>query len=128
MHSLKNSRINGLDTLRTIAIALVLMYHYASMISHQDTFGFITKVGWAGVDLFFVLSGYLIGNQIFSAIAQKKNFSLKTFYIRRLLRTLPNYYFILAMYLLFPLALSGNETASIWQFLTFTQNMDMRPG
>jgi peptidoglycan/LPS O-acetylase OafA/YrhL len=128
MSSSKTSRINGLDTLRATAILLVLMYHYMVVVSSKNTFGFLTEIGWTGVDLFFVLSGYLIGNQILSAIAQKKELSLKTFYIRRLLRTLPNYYFILAIYYLFPLALSGSKTASIWQFLSFTQNLGMRPG
>lgn len=85
-------------------------------------------LGWVGVDLFFVLSGYLIGDKILSAYSQQKDFSLKNFYARRLLRTLPNYYAVFALYLLIPLALSGTYTAPIWQFLTFTQNLDMRPG
>ncbi len=127
MSQLDTSRINGLDTLRAIAIVLVLIYHY-SLVSLHPTFGYLSHIGWTGVDLFFVLSGYLIGNQIMSAIAQKKPFSLKTFYIRRLLRTLPNYYVVLALYFAFPLALYGDRTASIWEFLTFTQNLGMRPG
>src|SRR5476651_782411 len=98
MSSSKSSRIHGLDTLRSIAIALVLMHHYMAVVSSKSTFGFLSEIGWAGVDLFFVLSGYLIGNQLLSSIAQKKNFSLKTFYIRRLLRTLPNYYVVLALF------------------------------
>lgn len=121
-------RIHGLDTLRAAAIILVLAYHYMVVVSGKNTFGFLTEIGWTGVDLFFVLSGYLIGNQIFSALARRVDFSLKTFYIRRLLRTLPNYYFILAMYFLFPAALAGKETASIWQFLSFTQNYGLHPG
>lgn len=104
------------------------MHHYMAVVSSKSTFGFLSEIGWAGVDLFFVLSGYLIGNQLLFSIAHKKYFSLKTFYIRRLLRTLPNYYFVLALFYIFPLALSGKETASIWQFLTFTQNLSMRPG
>jgi peptidoglycan/LPS O-acetylase OafA/YrhL len=122
-----SSRINGLDTLRAIAIVLVLMYHY-SLVSLHPTFGIFSNIGWTGVDLFFVLSGYLIGNQILAAIAQKKQFSIKTFYMRRVLRTLPNYYVVLALYFAFPLALYGDKTASIWEFLTFTQNLGLRPG
>jgi peptidoglycan/LPS O-acetylase OafA/YrhL len=121
-------RIHGLDTLRTAAIILVLAYHYMVVVSGKNTFGFMTEIGWAGVDLFFVLSGYLIGNQILSQIAQGRKFSLKTFYIKRLLRTLPNYYVILALYFIFPLALGGSETASIWRFLSFTQNFGLHPG
>lgn len=69
MH-IKN-RIYGLDTLRSVAIILVLMYHYVVFVSHEPTFGFLSDIGWAGVDLFFVLSGYLIGNQIFSSITNE---------------------------------------------------------
>jgi len=62
------TRLNGLDTLRTCAILLVLMYHFKVVVSGKDTFGFISQIGWAGVDLFFVLSGYLIANQIFTSL------------------------------------------------------------
>ncbi len=120
-------RLHGLDTLRAFAIIIVLLYHYMVVVSKENTFGYITQVGWMGVDLFFVLSGYLIGNQILSAIAKKDKFSIKLFYIRRLLRTLPNYYVVLALYFIFPVALSGLATASVWNFLTFTQNFEFKP-
>jgi peptidoglycan/LPS O-acetylase OafA/YrhL len=129
--SLRNttkSRLTGLDTLRASAILLVLMYHYEVVVSGKPTFGFLTDIGWVGVDLFFVLSGYLIGNQIMSAIARGEDFSLKVFFARRLLRTLPNYYFILAIYFIFPSLLSGTGTASIWRFLSFTQNIGLHYG
>ncbi|CUI07801.1 acyltransferase [Massilia sp. P8910] len=121
-------RASGLDTLRAVAIALVLMSHYDGFVSGKDTFGVVGKVGWTGVDLFFVLSGYLIGNQILSAIARKEAFSLKAFFARRLLRTLPNYYFMLALYFLLPHLLSGSSTAPLWRFLTFTQNIGLAYG
>jgi peptidoglycan/LPS O-acetylase OafA/YrhL len=128
MDTQHNNRLHGLDTLRAIAIIIVLIYHYKVVVSSENLFGFISQLGWTGVDLFFVLSGYLIGNQILSAISNKQDFSLKLFYIRRFLRTLPNYYFVLALYFLFPVALSGTATAPLWSFLTFTQNLDMRAG
>jgi peptidoglycan/LPS O-acetylase OafA/YrhL len=123
-----NKRLYGLDTLRAAAIILVLMYHYKVFVSHENTFGFITQIGWTGVDLFFVLSGYLIGNQILSAFSKNQNFSLRLFYIRRFLRTLPNYYVVLALYFFLPGLLSGSATAPLWAFLTFTQNIGMHPG
>lgn len=104
------------------------MSHYMGVVSQKPTFGVIGNVGWAGVDLFFVLSGYLIGNQILSPIARKEPFSLKTFFARRLLRTLPNYYFVLALYLLFPSVIGGSSAAPIWKFLTFTQNFGLAYG
>ena len=122
------NRLDGLDTLRAIAIVIVLIYHYKVVVSRENLFGFISSVGWTGVDLFFVLSGFLIGNQILSAFSKGQDFSLKLFYIRRFLRTLPNYYFVLALYFIFPVALGGTATASLWSFLTFTQNLGLGPG
>lgn len=123
-----NSRINGLDTLRACAISLVLMYHYRVFVSHEPSFGFLSEIGWMGVDLFFVLSGYLIGNQIFAGLRSSSGFSLKTFYIRRALRTLPNFYVVLAIYFLFPIEAGGKALTPLWKFLTFTQNFDLKPG
>ncbi len=122
------SRLPGLDTLRALAIILVLIFHYRVVVSNELLFGFISKIGWVGVDLFFVLSGYLIGDQLLRAYANNQNFSLKHFYARRLFRTLPNYYAVFALYLLLPSLLSGTYTAPLWQFISFTQNLDMRPG
>lgn len=127
-HAIGNGRINGLDTLRAFAIIIVLLFHYMVVVTQENTFGYVTRIGWMGVDLFFVLSGYLIGNQLLSALKSREDFSIKTFSIRRLLRTLPNYYFVLALYFIFPTALAGSETASILSFLTFTQNSEFRPG
>ncbi len=126
--STPTARLNGLDTLRAAAIILVLISHYTVVVSGKNTFGFLSEIGWAGVDLFFVLSGYLIGNQVFASQANGATFSLKTFYIRRALRTLPNYIVLLALYWLFPAQLAGKATAALWRFLTFTQNFGMHPG
>jgi len=122
------TRVGGLDTLRAAAIVLVLMTHYNGFVSHQQTFGVIGSIGWAGVDLFFVLSGYLIGNQIATPIANGQPWSLKAFFARRLIRTLPNYYVVLIVYLLLPGTLAGSNTAPIWRFLTFTQNFGLAYG
>jgi len=124
-----SARLAGLDTLRALAIALVLMSHYQGFVSHAPTFGFMGKIGWAGVDLFFVLSGYLIGNQLLAPAARGDNLDLKTFFARRLLRTLPNYYAVLAVYLLLPDSpIAGKSMAPVWQFLTFTQNFGLKYG
>ncbi|HEX8954687.1 MAG TPA: acyltransferase, partial [Burkholderiaceae bacterium] len=102
--------------------------HYYGFVSDNATFGVFSRLGWAGVDLFFVLSGYLIGNQIMGPIARGEPFSFKLFYVRRFLRTLPNYYVVLALYFLFPLAMAGKEPMPLWRFLSFTQNLGLRAG
>jgi len=127
MNTVTSPRLQGLDTLRAFAIIIVLLFHYMVVVSNENTFGYITRIGWMGVDLFFVLSGYLIGNQVFSAVKKQQNFSLKQFYIRRFLRTLPNYYVVFLLYFIFPDTLNGVTTAPIWKFLTFTQNLEFRP-
>ena len=122
-----NNRLPGLDSLRALAILLVLIFHYKVVVSREPLFGFISNLGWVGVDLFFVLSGYLIGNQVLGEITKTGELSLGRFYVRRLLRTLPNYYVVLACYFIFAEALSGNYRAPLWSFLTFTQNFAMQP-
>jgi peptidoglycan/LPS O-acetylase OafA/YrhL len=124
-----NARLPGLDLLRALAIVLVLMTHYDGFVNRGSTFGFIGEVGWAGVDLFFVLSGYLIGNQLLAPAARGEPLGLKTFFARRLLRTLPNYYVVLAVYLLLPHSvIAGKSMAPAWRYLSFTQNFGLMYG
>jgi peptidoglycan/LPS O-acetylase OafA/YrhL len=124
----KTSRANGLDTLRAIAITLVFMYHYMVFVSDEPTFGFASVIGWVGVDLFFVLSGYLIANQIFAGIGRGQQLSPKSFYVRRALRTLPAFWFVLALYFLLPALMGGRPPPPLWRFLTFTQNLGFHGG
>lgn len=128
-----SARLRGLDLLRAVAIVLVLMSHYTGFVAHAPIFGELGKIGWAGVDLFFVLSGYLIGNQILAPVARGETLSLKVFFARRLLRTLPNYYAVLAVYLLAPLMfphspILGAGAPPLWQLLSFTQNIGLAYG
>ena len=125
MHS---PRSNGLDNLRALAIALVFMYHYMVFVSGEPTFGWASSVGWVGVDLFFVLSGYLIGNQLFAGLIARRELSLSRFYARRALRTWPVFWLVLAAYFVFPSAMGGKPPPALWKFLTFTQNFQLQPG
>ena len=118
----------GLDTLRACAIALVFMYHYEIFVSHAPTFGWLSDVGWVGVDLFFVLSGYLIANQLFAGLVRGERLSLPRFYARRALRTLPVFWIVLAAFALFPAALGGRTPPPWWRFVTFTQNIGLESG
>ncbi len=116
-------RIHGLDTLRASAIILVYLAHYGFVINRS-----FFDIGWIGVDLFFVLSGYLIGQQIFTDIAHKRNFSTRSFIMRRLLRTLPNYLVVLALYSLVAGFREKPVLLPIWKFLTFTFNFGLTTG
>ncbi|MDB5746703.1 MAG: acyltransferase [Massilia sp.] len=129
MTSPSSLRLHGLDTLRALAVTLVVLHHYTLFVSNDDaSFGWVGRIGWTGVDLFFALSGYLIGNQIFSALRTEAGLSLRNFYARRLLRTLPNYFVILAIYFLWPAWREGAQLAPLWRYLSFTQNLGLAPG
>ena len=118
----------GLDTLRACAIALVFMYHYGLFVDGPNPFGEVAWIGWTGVDLFFVLSGYLIANQLFAGWARGQRLSVARFYARRAFRTLPIFWLVLAAYALFPTVMGGTTPMPWWRFLTFTQNLGLRPG
>lgn len=123
-----STRVHGLDTLRALAVTLVVLHNYVLFVSGTDSFGWVGEIGWAGVDLFFALSGYLIGNQIFQALRRPQGLSLGRFYTRRLLRTLPNFYVVLALYALWPAFRGSTPMLPLWQYLSFTQNIGLEPG
>jgi peptidoglycan/LPS O-acetylase OafA/YrhL len=79
-----------------------------------------------GVDLFFVLSGFLIGQQLLKPYAQGKipsiRSSVQTFYLRRAFRILPVYLVVVALYLFVPAWREAPQMAPLWKFLTFTMN------
>ncbi|MDQ1859053.1 acyltransferase [Chryseobacterium sp. WLY505] len=116
-----SERFYGLDHLRAIAILLVLMYHYRAF-KHPDWIDSVGRFGWTGVDLFFVLSGFLISGQLFREIKNKGNINLKVFYIKRFFRIFPAYFFTLFLYFTFPFFREREALSPLWKFVTFTQN------
>src|SRR5213080_167810 len=117
----------GLDLLRALAIIVVVVYHAA-------LFGFklpgrIDRFGWIGVDLFFVLSGYLIGGQLLAPLARGNRINLGRFFARRVLRIMPAYFVVLAVYFLLP---SWREypdmSQPLWKFLLSIQNIALHGG
>ena len=83
----------------------------------------VTYYGWMGVDLFFVLSGFLIGQQILKPYRNGQRPSILGFYRRRAYRILPAYLAVLALYFLVPGWKEAPRLAPLWKFLTFTMNL-----
>lgn len=114
-------RLYGLDHLRTLAILLVLLYHYRAF-KHPMWIDTIGQFGWTGVDLFFVLSGFLISSQLFKELNKSGDFNLRIFFTKRIFRIMPPYFFTVFLYFCFPFFREREALSSLWKFLTFTQN------
>ncbi len=88
-----------LDGVRGLAVTMVLVFHFVGQMlvtnSAERAVVAVTKYGLLGVDLFFVLSGFLITGLLYEA--QGKPYYFRNFYMRRLLRIFPLYYGVLAL-------------------------------
>ncbi len=118
-------RIAGLDNLRALAIVLVLLVHYLIYHKPPNWVAPLAATGWTGVDLFFVLSGFLIGHMLMKEVQASDKIDLTRFYINRALRILPLYYFVLGVYFIFPglHEKSSGGLQPLWRYVTFTQNL-----
>ena len=125
--SLVNKKLHGLDHLRALAIALVFFHHYPSE-KFPDKILAIKNFGWIGVDLFFVLSGFLIAKQLFAELQNRQSISLQKFFIKRFFRIIPVYLVVVALYFLVPVFRERESLPALWRFLTFTQNIGLNPG
>jgi len=85
--SLIKSYRRDIDGLRAIAVLFVFFYH--SQVN-------LVSAGFIGVDIFFVISGYLITSHIYENL-NNKTFSFKTFYVKRMRRILPALLMVLFM-------------------------------
>jgi peptidoglycan/LPS O-acetylase OafA/YrhL len=79
-------RIPQIQALRALAAVLVVIYHAK-----------ITSGGYIGVDIFYVISGYLITRLLLRELENSGNLNLKAFYLRRIKRLLPTSFFVLAI-------------------------------
>jgi peptidoglycan/LPS O-acetylase OafA/YrhL len=99
----KPARIPELDGLRGLAILLVIFFHYTNGESLTRLSGLAYYVqrsaasSWTGVNLFFVLSGFLIGGILVDARGSDSYF--RTFYARRFFRIIPIYYLWICLYI-----------------------------
>jgi peptidoglycan/LPS O-acetylase OafA/YrhL len=120
-----NDRMFGLDVCRTIAILTVVIGH---MLQHSSphpllsSFGF---VGLFGVDLFFCLSGFLIGRILLQQSARwplEKEAGILRFWYRRWMRTLPLYFFFFIISIKYDWRGSTTVSSQL-SYLFFSQNL-----
>ena len=123
-HPAHTQRNLGLDLIRATAILLVLLSHFsdlAAVFTGRAVTIWLSIAGMFGVELFFVLSGFLIGGILLRMIRTRPGWrDWLVFMLRRWLRTLPLYLlWVAALALLLPSAAPGY----LWRYLTLTQNL-----
>jgi peptidoglycan/LPS O-acetylase OafA/YrhL len=137
-----SSRIRELDGYRGLAVAVCLSFHYvwvATLGPSPDHLNFLhkaTSLLWSGMEMFFVLSGFLIGGILLDARNSPNYFS--TYYIRRFCRILPVYFLFVGLVgIAFLVVYKPMGSRIDWAFggnlpwysyLTFTQNFSMAKG
>ena len=119
-----SGRIFGLDLMRCIAIIFVVVGHTSWIFPKHPVFSpVLALMAYFGVEIFFVLSGFLIGQILYEHFTQD-NFGWKTvlrFLKRRWFRTLPNYYLILIVNIIIA-SYIGYEVDGLWRYFFFLQN------
>jgi peptidoglycan/LPS O-acetylase OafA/YrhL len=124
------SRVVYLDLLRFLAVFLVLGSHLNYYVTFENELlnsilTFWRKVGWSGVDLFFVLSGYLIASILFREIERSGTLNVKRFLTRRMLKILPPYFALVGFVLTYDFLITKRfDFNQLIHFLTFTQNYE----
>ena len=131
----RGGRISELDGLRGVAILLVVIWHYLPGIVSDapprvlELANSAIRFAWSGVDLFFVLSGFLIGGILLDHRESRNYF--RTFYARRAYRILPVYAATLVAFVVFSrsrfqaVSWLFDQPMPAWSYLTFTQNYTM---
>jgi peptidoglycan/LPS O-acetylase OafA/YrhL len=118
-------RAVGPDLLRACAILLVMIQHLPKAAA-ADWLILFKPYGWLGVDVFFVLSGYLIGGQLLRPVSRGETPDLKRFWASRAFRILPAYLVMLTLYFALPAFVTdGKGIQPLWRFLTFTMNLGL---
>jgi peptidoglycan/LPS O-acetylase OafA/YrhL len=121
-----------MDGIRAMAVLWVIVFHswlfqYVSMgdaingIYNHPLFYWVTK-GDLGVDLFFVISGFLIGSIIFKEIKNTDAFHFTRFYVRRFLRLTPVYVFSMGLNMYFMKDFGENQFGIYWSNILYVSN------
>lgn len=120
----------GLDVMRAIAISLVFVIHLLFNFFPSDWW-VLWYLAYLGVDVFFVLSGFLIGHLLLQAIEQENGrfgfLALKRFLFRRWMRTVPLYYTLLLLNFVAGYFLLNTAQTFDWRFLIWSQNLTHPP-
>ncbi|GAB5550176.1 MAG: acyltransferase [Sandaracinaceae bacterium] len=116
------SRVANLDLLRAAAILPVVLANAGTENVLTGTLGRFAGSGWVGVDLFFVLSGWLIGGLYWKERSRFGTIDLRRFWARRWLRTIPPYLVALVAVYTARAALTPNSDPFDWRYLAFLQN------
>lgn len=129
LFSLNETELNrnvGLDVLRSSAVFMLLFSHGYYFL--KKDYAFLSPVNVICVnalEIFFVLSGFLVGNIILKQIKETNQLQLKNiwrFYKNRWFKTLPGYYLILVVYYFLSFSILPNCQDYNWAFLIFSQN------
>lgn len=118
----------GLDLLRAIAVVWTMLFHSFLVGGLGENWDWAQRYGWMGVDLFFVLSGFLIGAQVLKPLASGERLSFGDFYLRRAFRILPAFWAVLALYLLWPAFREAPGMEPWWKFAGFFVNLSIDYG
>lgn len=119
-----NKYIIGLNGIRAIAVFFVIISHRFPEEHFLKSF----PIGSYGVDIFFVLSGFLISRGLFFQLKSKestlrsKNQILKSFFLKRCLRIFPIYYTLLLFLFLTKGIIGNNYTENIWWYVLYGAN------
>jgi peptidoglycan/LPS O-acetylase OafA/YrhL len=132
-HDRDSAHIPALDGIRGLAILLVLLYHSLLIAGNSPLVRLIQKTwgfGWVGVDLFFVLSGFLITGILLDAKCASAGGYFRNFYARRTVRIFPLYFAFLALFLvILPRVLAGFDrmfgepSAPPWAYWAYLYNV-----
>jgi peptidoglycan/LPS O-acetylase OafA/YrhL len=122
------NHILALDGLRGVAVLLVMAYHLLWANSHTaNRIAFwllkFREAGWIGVDLFFVLSGFLITGILYETLEDRNFF--RNFYLRRVLRIFPLYYGVLLLVLVIVRPHTHQEKVQTFALLAYLQNTSL---
>ncbi len=125
LHPDYDNRVYGLDIMRALAIIFVVLEHGLMLEKANTTFPWIKLIN--GVELFFVLSGFLIGGMLIRIFEKSDSFGIKTmgrFWVRRWFRTLPNYYLVLLIniFIVYFGIIHEDFSQFNWKFFLFLQN------